>query len=220
MADSFPGTAEPSLSRRRVLVWGSLAGALVAVLAASLWLSGAIPWFHDDPLPETVQKPRPVRRLQAEPLLAVAPAGLPAAVRDRYRPRPDRRLLLAVAEVQRLRRGTPPEPVQAEFRDGKWRILSGKDEVGTLPEIPTFDEATDLLARWAARPPSWPWRCDRRASGARSSRRARPRGSHRRDRRPTPPWGRTRARPARRPRGRSAGRPGDAAVRPAARPRG
>ncbi|HEY0555632.1 MAG TPA: hypothetical protein VGG20_15355 [Thermoanaerobaculia bacterium] len=153
MADSFPGTAEPSPSRRRVLVWGSLIGALVVVLAASLWLSGAIPWFHDEPLPETVQKPRPVRHPQAEPLLAVAPAGLPVAVRDRYRPRPDRRLLLAVAEVQRLRKGTPPEPVQAEFQDGKWRLLSGQDEVGTLSEIPSFDEATDLLARWAAR---WP----------------------------------------------------------------
>ncbi len=153
MADSLSGTAEPARSRRRVLVLGSLAGVLVAVLAASLWLSGAIPWFHDDPLPETVQKPRPVRHLQAEPLLAVPPAGLPAAVRDRYRPRPDRRLLLALAEIQRLRRGTPPEPFQAEFQDGKWRILSGKDEVGTLSEIPSFDEATDLLVRWAARLP-------------------------------------------------------------------
>ncbi len=78
--------------------------------------------------------------------MAVAPADLPAAVRERYRPRPDRRLLLAVAEIQRLRGGAAPAPVQAEFRDGRWRILVGGDEVSVLSSFRRSREATGLLA--------------------------------------------------------------------------
>lgn len=82
-----------------------------------------------------------------EALVATAPADLPALVRDRYRLRPDRRLLQAVAEVQRLRTGEAPGPVKAEFQDGKWRILLDGKEMGVLSEIPTFEEGTQLLAR-------------------------------------------------------------------------
>ena len=80
-------------------------------------------------------------------LVTTAPADLPALVRDRYRLRPDRRLLQAVAEIHRLRTGKDPGPVKAEFKDGKWRILLDGKEVGALSEIPTFEEGTDLLVR-------------------------------------------------------------------------
>ncbi len=88
--------------------------------------------------------------------MAAAPADLPGLVRQRYRLRPDRRLLLAVAEIQRLRTGVAPAPVEAELQDGRWRILSGSDEVGVLSEFPTFEEATGLLASWAGRWPQAP----------------------------------------------------------------
>lgn len=90
-------------------------------------------------------------RFGPEVLLSVAPADLPTVVRDWYRLRPDRRLLQAVAAVQRLRTGTAAEPVKAEFQAGRWRILAGRDEVGVLSEIPTFEEATELLGGWAVR---------------------------------------------------------------------
>lgn len=89
-------------------------------------------------------------RSGAEALLSVAPADLPAFVRDRYRPRPDRRLLQAVAAVQRLRTGAAPKQVKTELQDGRWRILADGEEVGVLSEFPTFEEATDLLAHRAA----------------------------------------------------------------------
>ncbi|HEV7505241.1 MAG TPA: hypothetical protein VGS07_10040 [Thermoanaerobaculia bacterium] len=127
----------------------------VAILAASAWLLGAASWFGAEP-----EKPRdasihpnPPSRSAVEALLAAAPADLPAVVRDRYRLRPDRRLLAAMAEIHRIRTGTAPELVKAEFQKGRWRILSGRDEVGVLSEYPSFEEATDLLARWAARLP-------------------------------------------------------------------
>ncbi len=97
--------------------------------------------------------PRPVSRIAPETLLAAAPADLPAIVRERYRLRPDRRLLQAVAAVHRLRTGAAAEAVNAEYREGRWRILSGHDEVGALSEFPSFEEANDLLARWAVRLP-------------------------------------------------------------------
>ena len=150
MDDSLRAKGESRGSWRRVLLWGSLSGALI-IVAASLWLSDVLPWFRAEPQTVRIEKPRPALRRPPDPLLAIAPAELPAAVRERYRLRPDRRLLLAVAEVQRLRKGTAPEPVTAEFQNAKWRILSGDAEVGTLSEFPSFEEATDLLARWAAR---------------------------------------------------------------------
>jgi hypothetical protein len=148
----------PWSRRRAVLI--SLFAVLV-LLIASLWLAGAASWFRAEAEPEPLPaKPRPTPRPRVAELLAVTPADLPAAVRGRYRLGPDRRLLQAVAEVRRLRTGAAAEPVKAELREGRWRILSGSNEVGALSEFPGFEEATDLLARWAdhlpaaAAPPS------------------------------------------------------------------
>jgi hypothetical protein len=90
-------------------------------------------------------------RFGPEALLAAAPTDLPALVRDRYRLRPDRRLLKALVEVERLWTGASPAPVKAEFQDGRWRILLSGEEVGVLSEFPTFEEGTDLLVRRAGR---------------------------------------------------------------------
>jgi tetratricopeptide (TPR) repeat protein len=84
----------------------------------------------------------------------VAPADLPVLVRDRYRLRPDRRLLAAVAAIHRLRTGAAPESVRAELQqDGRWRVLAGSAEVGVLPEFPDFEEGTELLVHWLDRSP-------------------------------------------------------------------
>jgi hypothetical protein len=86
-----------------------------------------------------------------EALLAAPPTDLAAIVRDRYRLQLDRRLLDAVAEIRRLQAGGVPRPVTAEFREGKWLIFSGHEEVGVLAEFPDFEEVTALLTRWAGR---------------------------------------------------------------------
>lgn len=132
--------------RVRLAALGVLGGAL----AVAVWLSdagGAGNWFRGPRTPEPVSLSVPAA------LLAVPPADLPAAVRDRYRLRPDRRLLDAIVAVHRLRTGAAPEPVRAEFRNDRWRILSGNEELFVLSEFPSFEDATDLLARWAGRLP-------------------------------------------------------------------
>jgi len=156
MADSPSGMRESRRPRQRAVLRSLLVVvAAVAILTASAWLLGAAAWFRVEPEKAAEAPIRSNRQSRAsmEALLAAAPADLPAIVRDRYRLRPDRRLLAAVAEVQRLRTGATVEPAKAEFQNGRWRVLSGTEEVGVLPEFPGFEEATALLARWAGR---WP----------------------------------------------------------------
>lgn len=153
MLHSLSGTAGTVVveeNQSRVIPKGvrlAALGILGGALAVSAWLSGGGNWF---PGPE---KPEPVSLSVPAALLAVPPADLPAAVRDRYRLRPDRRLLGAVAAVHRLRTGKAPEPVRAEFQNDRWRIFAGNDELFVLSEFPSFEDATDLLARWASRLP-------------------------------------------------------------------
>src|SRR5215213_644121 len=147
MPDSSSWMGDLRRNRYRVLLWSSLC----AALAIAVWLSGAGSW-----LPAERERPQPPGRSGEEALLAMAPADLPVAVRERYRLQPDRRLLAAVAAVHRLRTGAKPETVKTEWVDGLWRILAGSDEVGVLSELPGFEEATDLLARWASGLPSAP----------------------------------------------------------------
>ena len=137
-------------ARHRGLLFTVL-GILVVALATTAWVSGGASWFRAEPTAS-----RPASLSGPEVLLALAPADLPTAVRDRYRLKPDRRLLDAVAAVRRLRTDAAPEPVTAELQGGRWRILSGRDEVCVLSEFPSFEDATDLLARWAVRLPAAP----------------------------------------------------------------
>jgi hypothetical protein len=135
MSDSPSGMSTPR--RRRI--------AAIGLLVALASLAGAAFWFRAES-----QKAQPESVSGPEALLA----DLPAVVRERYRLRPDRRLLTAVAAVHRLRTGAAPQAVEAEWKDGRWRILAEGGEVCVLSEFPSFEDATDLLARWAARLPA------------------------------------------------------------------
>lgn len=124
--------------------------ALGGALALSVWVSGAegiAPWSGGPRAPE------PVSRSVPAALLTVPPADLPAAVRDRYRLRPDRRLLGAVAAVHRIRTGTAVKEVRAEFQKDRWRILVGDEELFVLSEFFDFEDSTSQLVRWANRLP-------------------------------------------------------------------
>ncbi len=84
----------------------------------------------------------------ARSVLQVSPAQMPEVIRNRYRLKPDRRFLLAIAEVDCLMSGQAPGELRVAFRDGEWVIRYGGELVGALPEIPDFVDATALLGEW------------------------------------------------------------------------
>jgi hypothetical protein len=93
----------------------------------------------------------PVRAPASGPLalLSAKPRDLPQVVRDRYRLPPDRRFLMATADVALLLSGRESGAATASFRAGRWQVLAEGRELGVVSEYPSFDEATDLLVRHA-----------------------------------------------------------------------
>jgi hypothetical protein len=75
--------------------------------------------------------------------------SLPQVVDATYRLRPDRRILLAVCDILELTAGRH-EPVEIDFRAGRWIVRCDKREVGQLPDLPTFADGMSLLTKWAA----------------------------------------------------------------------
>ena len=93
-------------------------------------------------------------RIEAPRAAAVTDAGGAGPGTDpdaRYRLSPDARVLLAVEDVRRLLTGVADERATASFAGGRWRVLCGGTEVGTLPEWPDFPDLVALLSRWATR---------------------------------------------------------------------
>jgi len=86
------------------------------------------------------------------PSILEAPAAqMPEALRAFYRLKPDVRFLGAIAEVHRLVSGEPADTVKVSWRDGRWAIAYRGEQVGDLPDLPGFDDATALLDTWAMR---------------------------------------------------------------------
>ncbi|MGH9317333.1 MAG: hypothetical protein ACRD1P_09515, partial [Thermoanaerobaculia bacterium] len=81
-------------------------------------------------------------------ILKVKPAELPAYVDAIYRVKPDCRLLYAIAEIHRLLSGKQEGPISIRFHDRGWTVRLGPQEVGRLPEIPSFSDAKALLSLW------------------------------------------------------------------------
>jgi hypothetical protein len=75
-----------------------------------------------------------------------------AVVRERalrpYRLRPDARFMLAIREVRRLT-GVPDSIVTSQFTGGRWTVRCGSQEVGSLSELPEFEELLEVLTDWA-----------------------------------------------------------------------
>jgi len=84
-----------------------------------------------------------------EALLAVDARELPESVRARYRLQPDRRLLSAAAEVERILADSSSPTADARWRDGHWSISFDGTEIGELSPLPDFEESTELLVRRA-----------------------------------------------------------------------
>jgi hypothetical protein len=73
------------------------------------------------------------------------------AIADADPVRPDRRILLAVADVHHLLLHDRGGTVTATARAHAWTITFGPDTVGTLPDLQSFADADSLLAGWARR---------------------------------------------------------------------
>jgi hypothetical protein len=72
------------------------------------------------------------------------------AVNATFRLTPDRRFLAAVADVYELSTGRTAPSVDIDFRDGVWRVRCAGSDVGTLPDLPTFEDQMAMLTKWSA----------------------------------------------------------------------
>lgn len=139
--------ADPS-SLRRAAGFAALIAAVGVVGTASL-AALVVPARRARPVeaPRSVEAPRaPVEAALAFPTSA---AELRETLAARTRLRPDRRALMALAELQRLVDGTAPR-VDARWRNGRWQVLLGGTAVGVLPEHADFDDLVALVSDVAA----------------------------------------------------------------------
>ena len=94
---------------------------------------------------------RPTLVFEQPPLrsvLEVPPHEMLQAVREGYHPPPDRRFLLAVAQMEHLITGEPAGELRSSFGDAGWTISYKGRTVGTLPELPDYADAARLLRHW------------------------------------------------------------------------
>ncbi len=131
--------------RARALVTAAALG--LAVVACGPNDPGA----SEPPLASTA----PVDRVSYEDSLATGVNEVPAsqmraAMRARFRLHPDRRFLLAVADAHHTLTGEPLSVVHARRDDGKWVVAYKGREVGTLPDVPTYENGQALVDAWIA----------------------------------------------------------------------
>ena len=84
-------------------------------------------------------------------VVQVPPAQMPEVVQGAYRLKPDRRFLLAIAEVDCLMSHETVGELRVTFEDGKWIIRYRDELVGDLPEVPDYPDAAGLLEGWIER---------------------------------------------------------------------
>ena len=99
------------------------------------------------PIEQRVSFAEPERRT----VLDVPSADMLSAVRAIRRVRPDRRVLLAVADIHRLLTGTPTSRVRLSWGDPNWIVEYGEPSVvvGTLRELASLEESRRFLTAWA-----------------------------------------------------------------------
>lgn len=84
--------------------------------------------------------------------LGTAPlTEIPDRLADIYRLQPDRRFLLAVAEIHRFFDGKASREIRLSFSGGRWSISSDNEPVGELPEFAGYLDSTGVLHQWARR---------------------------------------------------------------------
>lgn len=138
------------------------AARLISLLTAASFVAACFP--HPDASSEAASRPAhdedpesglyPVVSIVQPPprsVLEVPPEEMLEASREGYRPPPDRRFLIAVAQVDHLISGKPLGEVVATWRDGYWDLTYRGQPVGELPEVPDLRDATSVLETFARR---------------------------------------------------------------------
>jgi len=100
------------------------------------------------PVPESIEQASPSHP-QGPPLLPASARELHEAFARTFRPKPDRRLLLAIADVHHVLTRFARVEVEHEFFEGKWHLRYLGQEVGALPEYPDFADMVTVLTAWA-----------------------------------------------------------------------
>jgi len=115
--------------------------ALLSLLAVFAWRARSCQTQIEEKRRAAAQhEARFVARTAAEPsLLPLDPYARRAAMADALRLRPDRRFLLAAAQIQQLT-GSPASAAEARFEGGRWRLTAGADSLGDLPDLPDYPE--------------------------------------------------------------------------------
>jgi tetratricopeptide (TPR) repeat protein len=120
------------------------------VLASAATGSSCKTKDHESPLLPGVTTGAPVR-VEVASVVRSTLAETREEIAKSYRLAPDNRLLDAVAYLDARINATPAAKVEARFADGQWHITCRGEEVGTLPELPSFGDADGLLSAWATR---------------------------------------------------------------------
>lgn len=77
---------------------------------------------------------------------------LPAYYRSLYRIKPDRRILYALTEIDRLAANRrKPATLALRFEDERWQVRIDGEVAGSLPELPKQADWEKLLADWTLR---------------------------------------------------------------------
>jgi tetratricopeptide (TPR) repeat protein len=148
LVSAAPGPARPSvlpLPPTRSINWRRLLPVVVGALVVATATLGARRLFKPP------RQQGPPAALVASPEARRAQAPLPndpwtarEELEDRMRSRPDRRFLLAFADLQRLVKGTPTV-CAASWAGGTWRIACDGKAVAQLPALPGFADALHAL---------------------------------------------------------------------------
>jgi tetratricopeptide (TPR) repeat protein len=134
--------------------WGRGASRGSSLLAAScLFACSVLPRScgKEHPAsPATTAPPKSPATVPAE-TLPLDPFQRRAALNAAYRLKPDLRVLLAVEAVQRFFVPVAAESATAVQESELWRIRLGPADIGTLPDLPDFQQALALLDAFAKR---------------------------------------------------------------------
>src|SRR5467141_1343530 len=131
----------PQEVARRSFARTAQIAALLSLLAVFAWRARSCQTQIEEKRRAAAQhEARFVARTAAEPSpLPLDPYARRAAMADALRLRPDRRFLLATAQIQQLT-GSPASTAEARFEGGRWRLTAGPDSLGDLPDLPDYPE--------------------------------------------------------------------------------
>src|SRR6267378_5399336 len=131
----------PQAVARRSFARTAQIAALLSLLAVFGWRARSCQVQIEEKRRAAAQhEARFVARIAAEPSpLPLDPYARRAAMADALRLRPDRRFLLAAAQIRQLT-GSAASPAEARFEGGKWKLSADADSLGDLPELPDYPE--------------------------------------------------------------------------------